>query len=232
MWQDFGMMPEAGVVQVLRRTAGKGQYSSNAIIGQDVTLEEYVDAIAAAGVLTVEPGMFSYGLGNLVLGRVIEVIVASTHGVHKPFSTIMSEMLFEPLGMSTAAFFLSDNDPRIAKFPELYGSTPDGGEGEKFVPYSTLHATTEGSMVPPNTVTTDSYAGPRKCESGDTGTCMTVDDYSKFYDFLHAGVRYVTKKKRKKERNVKRAFTRLEDLIVIEIAMSRQPSTTRTLDSH
>lgn len=87
-------------------------------------------------------------------------------------------------------------------------------------------------MVPPNTVTTDSYAGPRKCESGDTGTCMTVDDYSKFYDFLHAGVRYVTKKKRKKERNVKRAFTRLEDLIVIEIAMSRQPSTTRTLDSH
>ena len=144
-----------------------------------------MDGIAAAGVLTVEPGTFSYGLGNLVLGRVIEIVIAQSTGTEKRFSAIMEEMLFKPLGMSTAAFYLQDGDPRIAKFPELYGSTPD--RAEKYVPYAeSLPPLPAGTMVPPNTTATDSFSGPRKCDSGDTGTCMTVDDYSKFYDFLHA----------------------------------------------
>jgi CubicO group peptidase (beta-lactamase class C family) len=187
MFADMGLQQECAVVQALRHASGdgKGQYSSNAIIGQDVTLEEFCDAIATAGVLTVEPGMFSYGLGNLVLGRVIEIVVAQSSGTAKKFSKIMDEMLFAPLGMSTAAFFLKDGDARIAKFPTLYGSTPD--KEPKYVPYAeSLPAVPAGGMVPPNTVATDSFSGPRKCESGDTGTCMTVDDFSKFYDFLHA----------------------------------------------
>ena len=63
-----------GAAQALRRKAGKGFYSSNCIVGQDVSLAEYCDAIAEAGVLVCEPGTFSYGLGALVLGRVIEVL--------------------------------------------------------------------------------------------------------------------------------------------------------------
>eukprot|EP01043_Picozoa_sp_COSAG02_P121250 COSAG02_NODE_58073_length_278_cov_1.145251_2_plen_31_part_01 len=29
----------------------------------------------------------------------------------------------------------------------------------------------------PNTVASDNYDGPRSCDSGDTGSCMTVADY-------------------------------------------------------
>jgi len=35
-----------------------------------------------------------------------------------------------------------------------------------------------------NTVQTDHYTGPRKCDSGDTGSTMTVEDFAKFYEFL------------------------------------------------
>ena len=51
-------------VNALRKQAGgKGFYTSNTIIGQDATLAEYCDAIAAAGYLGFEPGTVSYGLG-------------------------------------------------------------------------------------------------------------------------------------------------------------------------
>lgn len=65
-----------GAAQALRRKAGNGFYSSNCIVGQDVSLVDYCDAMAEAGVLVCEPGTFSYGLGALVLGRVIEVRVS------------------------------------------------------------------------------------------------------------------------------------------------------------
>ena len=39
----------------------------------------------------------------------------------------------------------------------------------------------------PNTVASDNYDGPRSCDSGDTGSCMTVADYAKFFDMLLAG---------------------------------------------
>ena len=48
-----------GVVQVLRLAQG-GNYSSNQIIGQPVSLAAYCDNIANAGVLVSDPGTFSY----------------------------------------------------------------------------------------------------------------------------------------------------------------------------
>ena len=38
----------------------------------------------------------------------------------------------------------------------------------------------------PNTVATDNFEGPRSCDSGDTGSCMTVSDYAKFFEMLLA----------------------------------------------
>ena len=65
MWTDFDLafnQPifgyQFGVVQALRRKKGIGYYSSNSIIGQNSTLEEYCDAIASAGYLVSEPGTF------------------------------------------------------------------------------------------------------------------------------------------------------------------------------
>ena len=73
--------------------------------------------IAEAGALTCEPGQFSYGLGNTVLGRVIEVVWERKHGEFVRFSEIMRRLLFEPCGMTEASFFLPDGDPRAEHIP-------------------------------------------------------------------------------------------------------------------
>ena len=41
--------------------------------------------------------------------------------------------------------------------------------------------------TPPYSNGADHFAGPRKQESGDTGSIMTVEDYGKFLDFLCRG---------------------------------------------
>ncbi len=192
MWTDFDLafnQPifgyQFGVVQALRRKKGIGYYSSNSIIGQNSTLEEYCDAIASAGYLVSEPGTFSYGLGALLLGRIIEVVWEKEVGRFIRFSEICNQKLFEPLDMTSAAFFLDDGDPRISKIPQLYGAVANDTSGEKLevMPYIDCLPNIDSL---PNTVTTDQYQGFRKCESGDTGSCMTVDDYAKFYEMLLA----------------------------------------------
>ena len=184
--KSTGGAGQFGAAQVLRRATG-GDYSSNCIIGQDKTLAEYCDAIAAAGVLTTEPGTFSYGLGALVLGRVCEVVSARLTHTEEKFSDIMTRLLFRPLKMHSAAFYLPNGDPRAPKIPTLFGGVPRAdSSGCDVKPYHKCLPPSPTSL-PANTVSTDNAAGPRKCESGDTGTCMTVRDYSRFYEFLLRG---------------------------------------------
>ena len=104
MWTDFDLAfdqpifgHQYGVAQALRRKNGIGYYTSNTIIGQNATLEEYCNAIAAAGYLVAEPGTFSYGLGALILGRIIEVVLEKETGKFLRFSEICNEKLFKPL---------------------------------------------------------------------------------------------------------------------------------------
>ena len=87
--------------------------------------------------------------------------------------------------MTSAAFFLDDGDPRISKIPQLYGAVANDTSGGKLevMPYIDCLPNIDSL---PNTVTTDQYQGFRKCDSGDTGSCMTVDDYAKFYEMLLA----------------------------------------------
>ena len=181
---------EYGAVQALRRASGKGAYSSTCILGQEVSLAQYCDAIAEAGVLVSDPGTFSYGLGALVVGRVVEVLFERLRGASCRFADVVTQMLFEPLGMSSAAFYLDEADPRVAKMPVLYGgrlrdeADTAGSGGCDVLPYvACLPA------VPslPNSVATDNFRGPRTCDSGDTGACMTVADYAKFYELLLRG---------------------------------------------
>ena len=63
-----------------------------------------------------------YGLGNTVLGRVIEVVWEKKTGSFLRFSEIMKQLLFDPCGMKEASFFLEDGDPRVARIPTLYGA--------------------------------------------------------------------------------------------------------------
>jgi len=167
----------------LRRRVHPQVYASSCILGQDVDLAGFCDAIARAGVLATEPGQYSYGLGATVLGRVIEVAWAKHTGAAKPLSAIFAEMLFRPLGMRDAAFFLADGDPRAARIPALYGvRVGDAGPGA-VVPAAESVPPAE----PPYSNGTDHAAGPRRQESGDTGTLMPVADYARFLDFLARG---------------------------------------------
>ena len=107
------------IVNGLRQQIHGDVYRSTNILGADLNLEEFVDAIGTAGVLTCEPGEFSYGHGATVLSRVMEVLYETSRGKSRRFSEIMSEMLFDPLGMKEAAFFLNDDYPRIDRIPTL-----------------------------------------------------------------------------------------------------------------
>jgi|EP01047_Picozoa_sp_COSAG01_P066822 CubicO group peptidase (beta-lactamase class C family) len=64
-------------------------------------------------------GTVSYGLGALVVGRILEVLHERQSGSFLRFASICEQKLFAPLGMSSAAFYLEDDDPRIAKIPQL-----------------------------------------------------------------------------------------------------------------
>ena len=101
-----------------------------------------------------------YGLGALVAGRVIEVLYQRLTKQSHTFGEIMSEFLFQPLNMSSAAFFLPNDDPRVEKMTVLYGgklrdsNDYTGGKGCDVLPF--------GECVPeikalPNTVATDSF---------------------------------------------------------------------------
>lgn len=177
-YEFFG--PRYAIANALRERAHPTVYRSCCILGHDLTLAQFCDVIAAAGVLVCEPGTPSYGLGASVLGRVIEVVYERTRGFAKPLSAIFDELLFTPLAMSTAAFFLRDDDPRIRRMPRLYGLTADG-----------VCVPAEEAMRPsaavPYTNQHDHYSGPRTYESGDTGCVMSLADYARFLDFLARG---------------------------------------------
>ncbi|MSP82679.1 MAG: hypothetical protein EXQ94_07055 [Alphaproteobacteria bacterium] len=171
------------IANALRTRVHRDVYRSSCILGQDMTVAQFCDAIAEAGVLATEPGQFSYGLGATVLGRVIEIVYERHAGKASALSEIFAELLFRPLGMGDAAFFLADGDPRAARVPMLYGVKAGDASIHAVVPAAESVPPTD----PPYSNGTDHFAGPRKQESGDTGALMTVADYGRFLDFLARG---------------------------------------------
>ena len=176
---------KAGMVaNGLRQQLHPDVYRSTAILGADLTLEQFVDTIAQAGVLTCEPGEFSYGHGATVLGRLIEIVYEKKHGTFKRLSDIMVELLFEPLGMNDATFFISDDDLRRERVPTLYGAVmSNDGESTRVMREEDCLPAGGPSLVNQ----TAHYSGPRKYDSGDTGAMMTAADYARFYDMLLNG---------------------------------------------
>lgn len=172
-----------GVASALRRQQNPDVYRSTNILGADCTLAEFCDHIAAAGVLVCEPGEFSYGLGNTVLGRVVEVVYERAEGRFLRFSEITKELLFTPLGMTDATFWLPDGDPRAARIPTLYGARLEADGSTPVLPEPECLP----ASGPPILNGVAHSTGPRKYDAGDTGSLMPAADYAKFYEMLLAG---------------------------------------------
>jgi CubicO group peptidase (beta-lactamase class C family) len=179
-----------GIASALRQGAaerrGKKQYyTSTSIVGMDLNLSEFCDVVCEAGVLVEEPGSMSYGHGATVVGRICEVCYNNnvTHANvgdarYKFLQEIMQEMLFTPLGMKDATFFLGDGDPRIARVPMCYGTASDDG---KLIPHRDCFAP---EVLGSSTNCTDHFEGPRTCESLDTGLLMPIADYCRVLEML------------------------------------------------
>jgi len=190
-WDDLDTITGGGfatggsfrIANALRSRINDRVYKSSSILGQDLDLEGFCEVIAEAGVLATHPGQLSYGLGATVLGRVIEIVVEREGRGRRKLSEIFSEMLFDPLGMTDATFFLADNDPRARRIPTLYGIDTSDPDRPHAVPAEQAVPATD----PPYSNGTDHTSGPRKQESGDTGTLMPVADYGRFLDFLASG---------------------------------------------
>jgi CubicO group peptidase (beta-lactamase class C family) len=144
-------------------------FTSRRIVGSSLSLEDFCDVIANAGVLTAQPGDASYGHGATVFGRVIELTQ------NTKLSAFLDETLFEPCDMNVR-FFFEDEDPRAARVPGMYAPVSSEECGYTMVPCQ--------ETVKNSTNHTDHFAGPRACESLDTGLCMPVDSYAKFFDVL------------------------------------------------
>jgi len=175
----LGTKRSFAISNALRQQICPTLYTSGCILGHDLTVAEFCDAIATAGVLSTEPGTISYGLGATVLGRIVEVVYEK-HCGYKPLRNIFKELLFEPLGMSTACFF----DKGLAgRLPTLYGLTrPQHAD-----PYVVNAEDSIPPHEPPYSNQSDHFCGPMKYDSGDTGSVMTVADYSKFLECLLGG---------------------------------------------
>eukprot|EP00937_MAST-01D_sp_MAST-1D-sp2_P006314 g6314.t1 len=213
MWQDMMGDPPDGrhaqypVCHALRVARNAAYPDSTRIVGGGLTLAEFCDTVAAAGVLVSEPGEYSYGHGATVLGRVIEVAynrnrAHSRNGGDgracrpKPLSEILAELLLRPLGMecADAPFFLKDGDPRAARVVPMFAGRmqaggADASRGAEIVP---VHDTLDdcGRRVYRGTADENSTAhtrGPRLLESGDTGLLMTLGDMARFYRMLCGG---------------------------------------------
>ncbi|MEQ9260103.1 MAG: serine hydrolase domain-containing protein [Roseovarius sp.] len=171
------------IANALRNVECPGFFTSTAILGQTVTLEEFCDTIARTGVLSTEPGQFSYGLGSAVLGRVIEIVYQRQINSRKSLSDIFHEQLFAPLQMNDATFYVTPDDPRAERIPTLYGVCEQAAGALSIIP-AEHSCPLEGSEYSNHI---DHVHGPGKLVSGDTGAMMPVADYGRFLDFLAAG---------------------------------------------
>jgi len=84
------------------------------------SLDELVERIGKAPMLHQPGPPFSYSYSTTMLGAVIERVTGKT------LDKALDDMLFTPLGMKDAGFFISD--AQLPRFTTLYSATADGIE--------------------------------------------------------------------------------------------------------
>ena len=156
---------ELKIIHLLTHTSGYRYYSEKPanFSYADTTfsdLEEYIDSLIMYHPVEFEPGeKYRYGINQLVLGRLVEVLSGKT------FYGFLKERLFDPLEMNKTKFYLTENDRK--KFHPLYNKSPNGDERQ-------YTANKDGLT----------YREETKMQYGGEGLVSTMSDYSKFCQML------------------------------------------------
>ena len=156
---------ELKVIHLLTHTSGYRYYKDKPANTSyaDTTfsnLEEYVDSLIMYQPVEFEPGKkYRYGINQLVLGRLVEVLSGKT------FYEFLKERLFVPLEMNKTKFYLTEDDRK--KFHPLYDKSRDGEKREYTANKDRL-----------------SYRVGTKMQYGGEGLVSTMNDYSKFCQML------------------------------------------------
>ena len=168
---DFLLGDTSLACNTLREIAAAPEryFTSRRIVGSSLSLADFCDVIAKAGVLCTQPGGNSYGHGATVFGRILEVTQ------NAGLSDFLNEILFEPCNMEVR-FFFPNGDPRVQRLPAMYAPSHNADGSYTMVPCQ--------DTVPNSSNHTDHFAGPRACRSLDTGLCMSVESYAKFFNVL------------------------------------------------
>jgi len=165
------------ISHLLSHKSGYGYYGGGWGEGVDFrypwnSLDELMRHIAKMP-LEFEPGSeYLYGINQLILGRVVEVLSG------KSFYAFLKEEIFDPLGMDDTRFHLTQEDRK--RFQPLFRKAQDnlGANGI---------SRDEGiSMITKEFDELDYKVGSEKFLGGE-GLVSTFNDYRKFCEMLLAG---------------------------------------------
>lgn len=124
------------------------------------TLDELVERIGKAPLLHQPGPPFHYSYSTTVLGAVIQRVTG------KSLDQALGEMLFTPLGMTDAGFFISD-----AQLPR----------------FTTLYSATETGIAPMEAPATSDYRDRTRLLDGGGALAATANDYLRFARMLADG---------------------------------------------
>ncbi len=146
-------------------------YRSSNINSAKTSLEQAIKSIAGFP-LAYEPGtQWQYSVATDVLARVIEVVL------ERPLQQILNEMIFQPLGMVDTGFMIPEAErPRLMA---MFGKS-DLNELMNF-------DDKPQTLIPADLSTQHPIDDPDFCRGG-YGLYSTIEDYSRFADFLVSGV--------------------------------------------
>ena len=158
------------IVHLLSHRSGYGYYDPGkgpSIPGPYQNLDQFVRAVAAHP-LEFEPGTeYLYGINQAILGRLVEVLSG------KEFFALLSEAIFEPLGMADTKFELSPDDRK--RFAALFRKPDPSKDDGRFDSGSSVFSTTQDEL---------SYEPGTKAQFGGEGLVSTFEDYRHFCEML------------------------------------------------
>ncbi len=136
-------------------------------------LEDYVEILAGLPLLFSPGSEWAYSIATDVCGRLVEILSG------QPFDTFLQQRIFDPLGMHSTGFYVSDEDehrfaanyavPSLSPFP-----LPDGASGSDM------------AMIDDSTAKSP-FRRPPTFLSGGGGLVSTIGDYHRFTQMLLQG---------------------------------------------
>jgi CubicO group peptidase (beta-lactamase class C family) len=144
-----------GITPGLRGGPAEGGPLGPAGTDTEATLADLAERLGEVP-LVAEPGsVWHYGVSMDVLGRLIEVVSGQT------YPEFLKQSIFEPLGMTDTAFFVSDD--QVDRFAASYVPTED-----------------KAAMTLLDAPATSNYRTPPAMPSGGGGLVSTAHDYMRF----------------------------------------------------